>query len=92
VVEESPASGRQLDAVRAAIDQLNADFLFEVADLPAERRLGGMQFALGRNRQTAGIGHGNEVSQLPKHHANLPCLVGIGPAYKVFVTPTSGLY
>jgi hypothetical protein len=71
---------------------LNADFLFEVADLPAERRLGGIQLTLGGNGQAAGIGHGDEVTEMPEFHANLPCLAGMGPAYKVFFMPASGLY
>jgi hypothetical protein len=30
------AGWRQLNTLSAAIDQLNADFLFEIPDLPAE--------------------------------------------------------
>jgi hypothetical protein len=47
---------------------------------------------LGGNGQTACISHGDEVAEMPKLHHNLPCLVGMGPAYKVFFEPTSGLY
>jgi hypothetical protein len=72
--------------------QLNADFPLEIADLPAERRLGGIQLALGGNGQAAGIGNGDEVMEMPKLHRNLPCLAGMGPAYKVFFTPASALY
>jgi len=56
---------RQLNTVRATMHQLNADFLFEVADLPAERWLGGVQLLLGGNGQTAGIGHGDEIAEMP---------------------------
>jgi hypothetical protein len=28
----------------------------------------------------------------PELHHNLPCLVSMGPAYEVFLKPTSGLY
>lgn len=74
------------------MDQLNADFLFEIPDLPAERWLGSVQFLLGGNGQTAGIGHGDEVAEMPELHPNLPYLTGMGPAYKVFFRPASRLY
>jgi hypothetical protein len=71
--------------------QRNANFLFEVPNLPAERRLGRVQLLLGRNGQTTGIGNGNEVAEMPEFHANLPYLVGMGPAYKVFFSATSAV-
>jgi hypothetical protein len=54
------------------MDQLNADFLFEIPDLPAERWLGSVQLLLGGNRQTAGIGHGDEVAEMPELHTQPP--------------------
>ena len=92
MVEKGFPGRRQLDTVSAAMHQLNADFLFEIADLPAERWLGRVQLLLGGNGQTAGIGHGDEVAQMPELHPNLPCLAGMGPAYKVFFRPASALY
>jgi len=92
MVQKSFAGRRQLDTVSAAIHQLNADFEFEIPDLPAERWLGRVELLLGGNGQTACIGHGDEVAKMPELHHNLPCLVGMGPAYKVFFKPTSGLY
>jgi hypothetical protein len=74
------------------MDQLNADFLFEITDLPAERWLGSVQLLLGGNGQTAGIGHGDEVAEMPQLHCNLPYLTSMGPAYKVFFRPASALY
>src|SRR6266481_3194690 len=76
----------------AAMDQRNADFLFEIPNLPAERWLGSVQFLLGGNGQTAGIGHGDEVAEMPELHTNLPYLASMGPAYKVFFRPASRLY
>ena len=70
----------------------NADFLLEVADLPAERRLRGVQLLLGGNGKTAGIGHGDEVAQMPQLHCKLPYPAGMGPAYKVFFSRASRLY
>ena len=90
--QKSLAGRGQLNAVSAAGDQLNADFLFEIADLPAERWLGSVELLLGGNGQTACISHGDEVAEMPELHHNLPCLGGMGPAYKVFFWSASGLY
>ena len=92
MVEKGFSGRRQLNTVSAAIHQLNADFLFEIPDLPAERWLGRVELLFGGNGQTACISHGDEVAEMPKLHHNLPCLVSMGPAYKVFFKPTSGLY
>jgi hypothetical protein len=78
--------------MRAASDQLNADFLFEIPDLPAERGLGSMEFLLGGDGQAACISHGDEVAEVPELHQNLPYLAGMRPAYKVFFKPASDLY
>ena len=76
----------------ATVYQLNADFLFERPDLPTERRLGSVKLLLGGNGQTACISDSNEVAEMPKLHHNLPCIAGMGPAYKVFFKRTSALY
>jgi hypothetical protein len=39
MIEKSAARGGELGAVRAAVQQLNADLLLEITDLPAQRRL-----------------------------------------------------
>jgi hypothetical protein len=92
MIQKSFAGRRQLNTVRATIHQLNADFLFEIPDLPAERWLGSVELLLGGNGQTACISHRDEVAEMPELHHNLPCLASMGPAYKVFFKPTSGLY
>jgi hypothetical protein len=46
---------------------------------------------LGRNGQTAGIGHGDEVAEMPELHANFPYLACMGPAYKVFFKQASAV-
>ena len=43
VIEKGPAGIGQFDAARAADKQLRADFIFEVPDLTAQRRLGRMR-------------------------------------------------
>jgi hypothetical protein len=35
-----------------------------------------VELLLGGNRQAAGIGHGDEVAQMPELHHNLSSLVG----------------
>src|SRR6266481_8969342 len=92
MLEKSLAGRRQLNTVSAAIHQWNADLLFEIPDLPTERWLRSVQLLLGGNGQTAGIGHSDEVAEMPKFHSNLPYLGSMGPAYKVFFEPASGLY
>ena len=92
MVEKGFSGRRQLNAVGAAMYQRNADLLFEIPDLPAERWLRSVQLLLGGNGQTAGIGHGDEVTEMPQLHSNLPYLASMGPAYKVFFRRASGFY
>jgi len=92
MVEKGFPGRRQLDTVSAAVHQLNANFLFEIPDLPAERWLRSVQLLLGGNGQTAGVGHGDEVAEMPELHPNLPYLASMGPAYKVFFRPASRFY
>jgi hypothetical protein len=47
---------------------------------------------LGGNGQTAGVGHGDEVAEVPELHSNLPYPTGMGPAYKVFFRQASDSY
>jgi len=92
MIEKSFSGRCQLNTVSGTVHQLNADFLFEISDLPTERRLGSVQFLFSGNGQTAGISHGDEVAEMPEFHSNHPCLVSMGPAYKVFFRPARGLY
>jgi hypothetical protein len=65
MVEKGPPGGGQLDAVHAAAHQLNADLVFEIADLPAQRRLRGVQPLLRRQRQAALLGDRDEIAKVP---------------------------
>ena len=65
VVEKRAARRGQLDAMHAAVQKLDADFVFEIPDLPAERRLRGVQFLLGGDSQASGLGDGDEVAEMP---------------------------
>ena len=65
VVEKGLAGGGQFDAVHAAAHQLDADLVFEIADLAAEGRLRGVQPFLGRQRQAALFGDRDEIAKVP---------------------------
>jgi hypothetical protein len=65
MVEKGPTGGSQFDAVHAVCHQLNADLIFEIADLPAQRRLGGVQSFLGGERQAAFFGNRDEITKVP---------------------------
>ena len=61
-----PASGcRQRDAARPSFEQFDAEIVFERGDVMAQRRLGDVE-PLRRPRQHAGVGNGDEVSDLPQ--------------------------
>src|SRR6202166_412640 len=65
VVEKGLAGGGQLDAAHAAADQLDANLVFEIADLAAEGRLRRVQSFLGRERQAALFGGRDEKAKVP---------------------------
>src|SRR6202166_4499938 len=65
VVEKGHAGGGQLDAAHAAADQLDANLVFEIADLAAEGRLRRVQPLLGRERQAALFGGRDEKAKVP---------------------------
>jgi hypothetical protein len=64
VIEKGPAGGGQLDAVHATAHELNADLIFEIADLSAQRRLRRVQLFLGRDCQAARLRDRDEVTKV----------------------------
>ena len=58
----------QRDAANAADHERDADFVFQVPDLPAERGLRGVQPPLGRDRQAAFLSDCDEVAKVAKLH------------------------
>ena len=68
MIEKGPPGGGQFDAVHAAAHKLNADFVFEIADLPAQGRLRSVQPFLGRERKAALLGDRNEIAKVPQLH------------------------
>jgi hypothetical protein len=69
MIEKGAAGGRQLDAARAADEELRTHLMLEIAQLPAERRLRGMKPLLGRDGETALLGDGDEVAEMAKLHS-----------------------
>ena len=65
MVEEGAPGGGQFDTVHASIHQRNADLVFEIADLAAERRLRRVQPFLSRERQAALLGDRDEIAKVP---------------------------
>jgi hypothetical protein len=60
MIEKGPPGGGQFDAVHAATHKLNANLIFEIADLPAEGRLRSVKPFLGRERKAALLGDRDE--------------------------------
>src|SRR2546430_7845299 len=77
MVEKGAAGGGQFDAVHAAAHQLDADLIFEIADLTTEGRLRRVQLFLGRDRQASGLGNRDEVAKVPQLHRCFPYLQGM---------------
>ena len=71
VIEEYAAGSGQRDAARAALQQFDADLQFQIADLPAQRRLRRVQPPLGRIGQAALLGNRNEIAQMPQLHGSI---------------------
>ena len=84
MVEKDAACGCQFDAAHAARHQRDADLIFEVAHLAAERRLRGMQPLLGRDRQASLFGDRDEIAKMPELHGRLPYLQGMEEPTKSF--------
>jgi hypothetical protein len=69
--EEGEAGGGELHAARDAREERRADVALEVADLPAQRRLGDVQ-ARRRAAEVQLLGDGDEVAQVAELHGGLP--------------------
>ncbi len=65
--EKRPARFRELDSVVSAIEQRDAQFVFELANLPALGGLRNAEFSR-RTREIEFTGHGGEVAQMSQFH------------------------
>src|ERR1700738_4291114 len=92
MVEKGATGGGQFDAVHAAAHQLDANLVFEIADLAAEGRLRRVQPFLGRKRYAALFGDRDEIAEVPWHHSALHIAKACLPAYKVFFAGARGAY
>jgi len=68
VAQGHRAGGGQPQPVRQALEQREAEFLFQLVDLPADGRTGHMQF-LGSGADRAGLRHGGKIAQNHCMHA-----------------------
>src|SRR6202023_4122346 len=83
MVEEGLACGGQFDAAHAAAHQLDANLIFEIADLAAEGRLRRVQPFLSRERQAALLGDRDEIAKVPYLHGAFHISKACPPTYKV---------
>ena len=90
MIEKDSAGIRELDAARAADQQLRANLIFQVSDLTAERWLGRMQPPLGGDRQAALLGDGDEIPKMPQLHAASHACEVCPSSYKVFFMVAMG--
>jgi hypothetical protein len=72
MVEESSSSARQLDAARAAHEELSADLVLEILQLTAEGGLRGVQSSGGRDGQASFLCDRHEIAQVTQLHSPMP--------------------
>jgi hypothetical protein len=68
VIEKYPSGGGKRHAAGLPIEQLHTDLSFQIANLPAQGRLGGVQSPFGGVQQAAFFSDGNEIAQVPELH------------------------
>ena len=68
VIQKGAAGGGEFDAPHTTLQELRADFAFEIAHLSAQRGLCRVQPLLGRELQAALLRDGDEVTKMPELH------------------------
>src|SRR5271155_3030267 len=71
MVEEGAPSLRQFDSPDAANEEINADFVLEVTDLPAKRWLRRVELLLGGELHASRLGDRDEIAKVPELHLPL---------------------
>jgi len=71
VVEKDLARSGQLHAAGTAAQQFDPDLVFQIPNLPAQRRLRSVQPSFGRDGETALLGNRNEVAKMPQFDAGI---------------------
>src|ERR1700741_4010586 len=84
MVEKGAAGGGEFDAAHAAVQELNADLIFEIADLATEGRLRRVEPFLRRQRQAALLGDRDEIANVPYLHSRFHTFKAYPSTYKVF--------
>src|SRR6202030_1328966 len=69
MVEKGLARSGQRGALNTAQQQLGPDLVLQIANLPAQRRLGGVKLPLGGGREAAFLDHCHEITQVPQLHS-----------------------
>jgi hypothetical protein len=69
MVEKDPTRGGQLDATSAAEQQLRADLVLQVPDLPTEGRLRCVEPPLGSHGEAPLLGDSDEIPKMPQLHS-----------------------
>src|SRR4029079_12416559 len=70
LLEEQRALARELHSGRGPQEQLHSDFVFELADVPAERRLRDVELSR-RFGEAVRVGDGGEGPQMTQIHERL---------------------
>jgi hypothetical protein len=68
MVEESAAAGGQFNPMHATLQQRDADFMLQVTDLPAQRRLRRVQPLLRRELHAPRLGDCDEAAEVSEFH------------------------
>jgi hypothetical protein len=69
MIEKHPSGGGKRHATRLALQELYADFSFQIADLPAQGGLRSVQAPLGSGQKAAFLRDRNEIAQMTKLHS-----------------------
>jgi hypothetical protein len=77
MAEKDPPRSGQLDATRAAGQQLDANLEFQITDLTAQRGLCRVQSLFGCDRKATLLGDRDEIAKMPQLHR-------LAHAYKVW--------
>ena len=77
MVEKGAAGRGQFDFVHAAVHQRDADLVFEIADLAAQRGLGGVQPLLRGDRKASCLRDRDKIAKVAQLHSGLPYLRGM---------------
>jgi hypothetical protein len=90
VVEKDATSLGKFHAAGGPHQKLDADRMFQIPYVPAERRLGGVQAPLGGDSQAAFLRHGNEIAEVTKFLGSYLSGMGLG-LQSLFLKPPHGL-